>query len=227
MSISKKHPVLWRIVPIFVSVLLIGLSVWVFIAYRNSFSVIIQSFGMFGVVVAILLMALLCIIPVPAEFLIIVLMGMYGVYWGIFYSWIGSMIGAVIAMYVTRWLGQARVRRLFTEQRQQQIDQWISRRGTLGLLALRFAPFVPYHVLNYVAGLMNIRLWPFLWTTALGLIPFYIGMGGVFLGLSHGIVTAGIAVVVVLAVLGFVSYLLRKRWLKAFLGHTSDEHDQK
>ena len=172
---------------------------------------------------AILLMTLLCIIPVPAEFLIIVNMEIYGVGWGLFYSWTGSVLGAIVAMYVTKWLGQARVRRLFSKERQQQVDNWIKRKGTMGLLALRFAPFVPYHVLNYVAGLMNVRFWPFLWTTCVGLLPFYLGMGGMFLGLSHGMLPAIMSVAGVLAILGLVSYFLRKRWMSAFLGTNIDD----
>lgn len=219
------RPVQWRVVPVVAGVLLVAVSVWVFVIYRDSFSTLIQSFGVFGVVVAIFLMTLLCIIPVPAEFLIVVNMEIYGIGWGLFYSWSGSVLGAIVAMYVTRWLGQARVRRLFSNERQQQVDNWIKRRGTMGLLVLRFAPFVPYHVLNYVAGLMNVRFWPFFWTTCLGLVPFYLWMGGVFLGFSHGMWPAIISALIALAILGLASYFLRKRWMSAFLGtNAEDKH---
>ncbi len=208
-----------KLIPLIIGTLTLVLAIWAFYHYRHVIehvSLIIQSLGVDGIIVSVIIMAVLCVLPVPSEFFIVIDMEVYGVAWGLFYSWIGAIVGAVAAMYLTRWLGQPLVRRMLSAQRQQQVDQWVSKRGTLGLFALRFVPFVPFHALNYVAGLLNVTLWPFIWTTAVGLIPFELFMGGIFLGISHGIASALIVGVFVLLALGAVTYFFRKKWLAAF-----------
>lgn len=208
--------------------MLLILAIGIYFRYRHTLSIehdilIIQSLGVYGIVFDMFLMAFLCVLPVPSEALIFVNMEVYGVGWGLFYSWIGAIIGAVAAMYLTRWFGQPLVRRLFSLERQQQVDAWVQKRGTLGLLALRFVPFVPFHALNYASGLLTVSLWPFVWTTAVGIIPFDLAMGGIFLGLSSSLemaVTVGVAVIAVFVAMG---YVFRKKWMAAFSGADADQ----
>ena len=212
--------------PLAIGLVLFAASVWGFFHYRHDLEHavrIVQSFGFSGILFAILIMAILCVIPVPSEFFIVATAEVFGVGWGLFYSWIGAIIGAVAAMYLTRWMGQSWIRRMLPEERQRQVDEWIRRRGTLGLLTLRFVPFLPYHAANYVAGLLTVRLWPFVWTTALGIIPFFLGMGAFLLGFSSGMLPAVWAGAGMLAVLGFLSYTFRKKWLAAFAGEPSGD----
>ncbi len=215
-------------VPVLIGMLLLAAVAWVYFHYRHSLSihhaiVVIQGAGVYGIVVAILLMAVLCVLPVPSEFLIVANMVIYGVGWGLFYSWIGAVIGAVWAMYLTRWVGQPYVKKLLSEERQRQVNSWVGERGILGLFALRFVPLVPFHALNYVAGLLDVKLWPFVWTTAVGIIPFDLFMGAVFIGVSHGMATWLLWAIVPLAALFAVGFLYRKKWLAAFTGTASTD----
>lgn len=191
------------------------MALWFSYHYRHDIEhvvLIVQSLGFYGVAIAVVAMAIMCIIPVPSEFLIIVNIEMYGVFWGSVYSWVGAVIGAVVAMRLTRQHFQPLYRRIFSEQRQNQVDTWVKRRGTLGLLGLRLTPF-PYHALNYIAGMLDVRLWPFLWTTGIGLIPFYVFFGGAALGVTHGVIPAIITGVIVLLVMGVMGIYVKKRWL--------------
>ena len=218
---QNDRPFELKPVPIIIGAVLLAIAVWGSYHYRHVIEhsvIIVQSFGVYGIAFAIFLMALLCIIPVPSEFLILLNMEVYGVGWGLFYSWIGAVIGAVAAMYLTRWRFQSLLRRLFSLHRQQQVDEWVKRRGTMGLLGLRFVPFVPFHALNYVAGVLNVSFWPFVWTTAVGIIPFDLLMGGAFLGITHGVVPALISGSLCLIVFAGISYVFRKKWLAAFSG---------
>ncbi len=215
-------------VPVLIGMLLLAAVAWFYFHYRHSLSihhaiVMIQAAGVYGVVVTVLLMAVLCVLPVPSEFLIVANMVVYGVGWGLFYSWIGAVIGAVWAMYLTRWVGQPYVKKLLSEERQRQVNSWVGERGTLGLFALRFVPFVPFHALNYVAGLLDVRLWPFVWTTAVGIIPFDLVMGALFIGVSHGVAAWMLWGIVPLAALFAMGFLYRKKWLAAFTGADSED----
>ncbi len=225
---QKDRPFELKPIPVIIGAVALLVVLWLYFHYRHYFPMrhlirLIQNSGGWGIGIAIALMAILCIIPVPSEALIFVYMGIYGVGWGLFYSWVGAIIGAVVAMYLTRYFGQPFVRRFLPEERQIQVNEWVARRGTMGLFALRFAPFVPYHALNYVAGLLDVRLWPFVWTTALGIVPFDLAMGGIFLGISSGLLVwlaLGVFAVAVLMILGFI---FRKKWFAIFYSGTNDE----
>lgn len=232
LSQPSDRPLELKPVPMLIGAVLLVLAVGVYFRYRHTLSIehdiyLIQSLGVYGIVFDIFLMAFLCVLPVPSEALIFVNMEIYGIFWGLFYSWVGAVFGAVAAMYLTRWFGQPLVRRLFSERRQKQVDDWVRKRGTLGLLALRFVPLVPFHALNYASGLLSVSLWPFAWTTAVGIIPFDLAMGAVFLGLNSGMTmffTFGVGAVALLVALG---YIFRRKWFAAFGGTDGNEEPSK
>lgn len=225
---ERERPFELKPIPVFIGVLLLAGVGWLYFHYRHSLSIhhaiiVIQSAGVYGILVAILLMAILCILPVPSEFLIVANMIIYGVGWGLFYSWVGAVIGAVFAMYLTRFFGQPYVRRLLPDKRQQQVNEWVLQRGTLGLFALRFVPFVPFHALNYIAGLLDVDLWPFVWTTALGIVPFDLVMGALFMGVSHGAAIWFVGAAVPFAILLVLGVIFRKKWFAAVKGTSTEE----
>ncbi|UOF90701.1 VTT domain-containing protein [Fodinisporobacter ferrooxydans] len=169
-----------------------------------------QNLGIYGIALAILLLAILCVLPVPSEFLIVMNMEMYGIWFGTLYSWLGGIIGAVAALYLTRWLARPLVERMASKYL-SQVNHWLHNRGSTGLLAVRFIPFIPYHLVNYIFGVMRIRLWPFVWTTALGILPFDLAMAGIFSGFRHGTLLWGAVGVAIFALLSVLGFVYRKR----------------
>jgi uncharacterized membrane protein YdjX (TVP38/TMEM64 family) len=151
----------------------------------------VRSFGIPGVILGILIQSLVNILPVPGEFTSIVLMEIYGPVWGGIYSWIGGLAGAIGGLYVTRWVAKP----FFGAMAQpflQRVEEFIAKREVLGLLLLRFVPFVPYHLVNYAAGLLNVKLSGFVWTTALGILPYTVAMSGIYAGVRQGSLVWGI-----------------------------------
>lgn len=51
---------------------------------------------------------------------------------------------------------------------------------------LKALPLVPYHLINYTAGILRVNLMAFLWTTALGTLPYTISINSLFAGLRFG-----------------------------------------
>lgn len=145
----------------------------------------IHHLGFWGVAAGIVLMAIFCVIPVPSEFISILLMQIYGIWGGTLYSWLGAILGAVVALYMARALARPLAMR-FAKKYVGWIKPWLERRGTLGLLIVRVMPAVPYHVVNYAAGILDVSIWAFLWTSALGLIPFQLALAGVYSGYQYG-----------------------------------------
>src|SRR5680860_1776957 len=96
-AIRNKHEMLkyiWTGALIAVFVLLI--AVFFYLDRLNEISVIIQNWGRWGVVFAIVLMAAVCITPIPSEGVVVLFFKIYGIYQGIFFAWVGSMLSAVV-----------------------------------------------------------------------------------------------------------------------------------
>lgn len=170
-----------------------------------------QDAGVLGVGVGIVVMAVFSIIPAPSELISIGLMSAFGVIPGIAYSWVGGILGAGAAALLAKAVARPHAMRL-VRRHLPWLRSWLSRRGSLGLLAVRFVPLVPYHLVNYMAGILNVGLLPLLWTTALGTLPFQLGLAGVYTGVAYGSVLPFAAGGIVLALLVSAGWAWR-RWV--------------
>lgn len=188
------------------SVLILILGVALVIAFfywdrDNRFSRVIQSAGTLGIVASILLMCLFCIIPVPGEFLLVLNMKVFGVWWGILYCWIGSMLGSIVVFLIARYIAKDLLVRFISEEQMEKVETWVGHRGVWGLILARIIP-LPFIVVNYTAGVVRtVSLWNFIWTSAIGGVPYYVGAALVFLGVSKKyiiwLVVGGIAIVAI------------------------------
>lgn len=197
--ISKTMSVIWSVLILIIGVLLV--IAFFYIDRHGLITHAIQSTGLFGIVISVFLMALFCIIPVPSEFLMIMNMKVFGVWWGIFYTWIGAMIGAIAVFWAARHFGRHLLEAFVSENRVEQVNQWVGGHGAIGLLLARLVP-LPFIVVNYTAGVLkSVRPIDYIWTTAIGLLPYDIGAALVFLGFSKKytlwIVIGGIAVLAI------------------------------
>lgn len=192
----------------------------VFLHYdrSNKISHLIQSTGPFGIAIGTALMALISLLPVPAEFLMIMFMKIFGPWWGMLYSWAGSMIAAILTFYLARHYGRRLLKTFVSEERLSQVSRWIGDRGVIGLLLSRIVP-LPFIVVNYTAGISkSVKPWNYIWTSAIGGIPYYVGAALVFLGVSKRymlwLIIGGCAVLII----WILGYLLNrhveflKRW---------------
>ncbi|MFZ3130475.1 MAG: VTT domain-containing protein [Desulfosporosinus sp.] len=173
----------WTGVIIAAFVLLI--AAFFYLDRRNEISFIIRAWGLGGVVFAIFLMAALCMTPIPSEGLVVLYLKIYGIYQGVFLAWLGSTLSAVAIFIIIRVFGQKLMQKLISPERFEMVDNWVKGKGSLGLLVARLLP-IPAFAVNYIAGVMpSIKLWTYLWTAALAIIPYYVGTALVFLGVAR------------------------------------------
>ena len=181
-KLSKGASAAWS-----VAILAIGIALMMLFFHldrHNQISDAIRSSGAFGIILSILLMALFCVIPVPSEFLMIMNMKVFGVWWGIFYTWIGAMLGALTVFWFARYFGRHLLEAFVSADRLQQVNMWIVNRGPIGLLLVRLIP-LPFIVVNYAAGVLkSVKPFDYVWTTAVGLLPYDLGAALLFLGVS-------------------------------------------
>lgn len=178
---------------------------------RNEISVIIQAWGAMGVVFAILLMTALCMTPIPSEGLVVMFLKIYGIYEGIFFAWLGSTLSALVIFIIVRFYGKTLMQKLITPERFNTVDHWVKGKGSIGLLVARLLP-IPAFAVNYIAGAMpSMKLWTYLWTAALSMIPYYVGTALVFLGVARETWIWLVLGAVALIVFWSTGYLLNKR----------------
>jgi len=213
--VQKHHTILWTALAVAVGIL----ATVLYFRYEHDASAFIRSLGPWGVLAAIVLMALLCIVPFPAEFLMVVDMQIYGVWAGILYVWIGAMVGSVATFLLAKWFGERLVIHFVKAEHLHKLTRQVEHGGPVNLLFARLIPFIPFVVFNYACGLIpRVRLWTYLWTTGLGIIPYDLGAALLFLGFSSRLLVWLIAGGVALAAIWAITLVVRHRH-----AHSSDQ----
>jgi uncharacterized membrane protein YdjX (TVP38/TMEM64 family) len=168
----------------------------------------ILSYGLWAPVASCFLMVLQALVaPVPS-FLITFANGLaFGVFWGWMLSLFGHVLAAAVCFWISRALGRVPVEVLVGRTGLQSADRWFARWGLYAVFVGRLIPGVAFDVISYAAGLTRMRFRSFLIATALGIFPqtflySYLGRQapeyvGLFLVTSALVVAAVAAVAVV------------------------------
>lgn len=82
----------------------------------------------------------------------------------------GATLGATINFLLTRYLLGEQIQKKYN-QRLSKINEELDANGKNYLLMLRLIPIFPFFLINIAAGLSNVKLSTFVWTTGLGIIP--------------------------------------------------------
>ena len=170
--------------------------------------VYILSFGVWAPVASCFLMVLQALVaPVPS-FLITFANGLaFGVFWGWMLSLFGHVLAAAVCFGISRALGRGPVEVLVGNVGLESADRWFARWGVYAVFAGRLLPGVAFDVISYAAGLTRMEFRSFMVATALGIFPqtflySYLGRQapqyvGLFVGIS-GLVIFGVAAITVI-----------------------------
>lgn len=187
------------------SITLVGL--FFYFDRKGDISMLIRTWGTWGILISIAVMAFLSIVPIPGEFLLVLNMKVYGVLLGAFYAWIGAVIGALVTFIIARHLGAPLIRRSVSDESWLKVESWVQRSSTFGLLIARLLP-LPVPIVNYVAGFIDsISFWNYMWTAAVSIWPYYICAACLFVGIPNRLspwMALGIALLIVLWLFGFI-----------------------
>jgi uncharacterized membrane protein YdjX (TVP38/TMEM64 family) len=132
----------------------------------------IVSFGLWAPVASCFLMVLQALVaPVPS-FLITFANGLaFGVFWGWMLSVFGHVLAASVCFGISRALGRVPVEVLVGKTGLESADRWFARWGVYAVFAGRLLPGVAFDAISYAAGLTNMRFSNFLVATTLGIVP--------------------------------------------------------
>lgn len=174
----------------------------------------VLALGFWGPVILILLMILHSVTFIPSEVITLADLAIFGPFWGMVYSWVGSMLGGYFAFYLARLFGRPIVDRFVSERMLLRFDEFVQKHGTGGLLVLRLIPFVSFNALNYVCGFTAITFWQFTWTMGIGILPLNILFALLYqsvVGLKYALIGLTIAGILLLVILFLKTQLDKRR----------------
>ncbi|MFB7946780.1 TVP38/TMEM64 family protein [Kitasatospora phosalacinea] len=96
---------------------------------------------------------------------------LFGSLWGVPLAVAGSALGAAAAFALGRWLGREALRPLVRGKVLTEIDRRLSQQGFRSVLLVRLFPGAPFQAGNLACAFSNVRFWPYLAGTALGVVP--------------------------------------------------------
>lgn len=126
--------------------------------------------GAWSLPVAVVAFAALAFIGVPQFVLIAAAVVAFGPWLGFAYSWIGTLVSALIGFALGRSAGERALRR-FSGDGVRRFLALVGRNGFLASFIVRLAPSAPFIVVNMAAGVTPMRVADFIAGTALGIIP--------------------------------------------------------
>jgi uncharacterized membrane protein YdjX (TVP38/TMEM64 family) len=175
----------------------------------------VQSLGMLGPVVFILLYLLIAVTFLPTSPFVVVGGALFGTLSGSIYSIIGATLGSSVMFFAVRFLGKDFVDK-FLRNKYPKIysyDEKLSNNGLFAVTALRLASIFPLTGLTVALALTRVRFVDFVLGTFIGVIPSvvvltYLGSSLATLNKIH------ILVSVLLFVLLLGSYPLYRKYKK-------------
>ncbi|GMA29470.1 TVP38/TMEM64 family protein [Arenivirga flava] len=169
----------------------------------------VAAFGFWGGLVFVVGYGLASLVPIPKSVVSIAAGLVWGLGLGVLLVTVASMLGAALAFFIGRGLGQDLLRRIMGDHL-RRADEALSDHGLKALILLRLIPVLPFTVINYSAGLTRVSRRDYALGTLIGTIPgtvvfVAIGAYGFHLGWPFFAAVAAVAAV------GGAAWLLVRR----------------
>ena len=172
--------------------------------------------GDWGPIIFIAIYAISAVFFLPAWILTTLAGALFGPWWGTLYAITGATIGATLSFLTARHLAADFVEKRVGDGRLAKIKEGVEQEGWRFVAFTRIVPLFPYNLLNYSFGLTRIKLWDFLWPTALFMLPG--GFAYVYLGYVgsesitdvRGSITLIISAIAVVAIVAYIPRIVKK-----------------
>lgn len=132
---------------------------------------VVESSGVWGPVVFVLLQVLLNVPPFPRTVFTVSAGVLFGAVSGAALTLLATALAATVAFVLVRITGGRMVARYAEHPRAVWVRRRLDHHGTLAVTALRLIPMVPFAAMNYLSGLSAVRFWPYLIGTVIGSAP--------------------------------------------------------
>jgi len=131
----------------------------------------VYNLGFVGIFLFIAIMGLQgLIVPLPSELVLLATGMIWGWFLGGIMGIIGSMAAAALCYYVSRRGGRPLAEKFVGEKAINIADDFIKKHGMMAIIITRFIPFIPFDVISYTSGLVDIDVKKYLIGTLIGSI---------------------------------------------------------
>jgi uncharacterized membrane protein YdjX (TVP38/TMEM64 family)/rhodanese-related sulfurtransferase len=196
--------------------------------YREQFSATelqswMQNAGVAAPLIFMALYAAATVLFLPGSILTITGGALFGPVWGTFYSLTGATLGATLAFLVARYLASDWVARK-AGGRLKQLIEGVEAESWRFIAFVRLVPLFPFNLLNYALGLTRIKLFHFIVTSYICMLPgaiafTYLGYAGREAAAgSAGSIRNGLLALGLLALIVFLPRLVRRMRRSPMLG---------
>ena len=132
----------------------------------------IESLGIIGMSLFVLVYILACIFLIPGSPLTVGAGAVFGFWTGLILVSVGSTLGAVAAFLISRYLARGFIEKKIDKSHKfSAMDMAIKREGWKIIFLARLSPIIPFFLLNYALGLTKIRLRTYIISSWAGMIP--------------------------------------------------------
>lgn len=132
---------------------------------------LIQGYGLLAPLAYMLLYTLAPPLFLPGLPITVVGGVLFGPFWGVVYTTIGSNLGANLAFFVSRYLARGWVEGKLTSPRWRALDQRVAKEGWKVVAVTRLVPLFPFNLLNYAFGLTQVPWSHYALTTLVCMLP--------------------------------------------------------
>lgn len=134
----------------------------------------------------------------------------FGPLWGTLYLIAGTVLGAALCFGTARLLGANRIKPVWGKwMLLEELDNQAASHGFRTVLFLRLAPVLPWDAVSFLAGLSQVRFWPYMGATLLGSVPGAIAFSYFGHAMLQSAATAA-ALAVMILIMSFCLRLLRR-----------------
>jgi uncharacterized membrane protein YdjX (TVP38/TMEM64 family) len=142
---------------------------------------------------------------------------LFGPFWGVVYTSVGSTLGAGLVFLVSRYLARDWVASKLAGTKLMSLDDKVARHGWKIVAFTRLVPVFSYTMLNYAFGLTRIPFWHFLAATFVCMLPVtiaFVYFSSNILDLFQGTISREMIIGVILVIVVSLIPLIYKK-LKA------------
>ncbi|MDD3383657.1 MAG: VTT domain-containing protein [Bacilli bacterium] len=218
---SKK----WKIILIVLAIIImvsIAIAVTPFVlslkdeVNQEKFRSFIDSLGIYGPIVVVLIQILQIIVAViPGEPIEILIGIMYGTWWGLFLCLLGVAIGSTLIFVLVRKFGKKFVDRFVNSEKFENIKflKDPTRRDSL-IFLMFFIPGTPKDILTYFSPFTGIKLHKFLIISTIARIPSIVTSTLLGNKISQGNFATAIIIFLITGIIGILGIILNNKFIE-------------
>ncbi|MGX5914871.1 TVP38/TMEM64 family protein [Aliidiomarina sp. Khilg15.8] len=106
----------------------------------------------------------------PLTVLVVTAAVLFGPWWGLFYSTVGTLASSATCYWVGRWLGQETLMN-YQGRYIRRLSAYMSERSLRTMVVINFLPIAPFTFTNLLAGAVSMHYGRYLVGSAIGIIP--------------------------------------------------------